>query len=257
VLVVATGLLLATGLATATGAGAASGRTRWAFPLAGAPVVVHPFDPPGSPWGAGHRGVDLGAAPGAQVLASGPGVVSYAGRVAGLGVVSIAHPDGTRTTYQPVRPLVRRGERVLAGTPIARLSTVGSHCLPSACLHWGRRRGDTYLDPMALVGGAPVRLLPVWGSAGSVSTPAPGRRAAGSAGPVARAGPAGSTGARATPLHARAVRASSPVGRVSGWGGLGLVAALALTALRTRRRTGAQLRAGGQRKDGSSAASRA
>jgi hypothetical protein len=252
VLVLAIGLLLATALATATGAGAASERSRWAFPLAGPPLVVHPFDAPRSPWGAGHRGVDLAAAPGTQVLAAGPGVVSYSGRVAGVGVVSVAHPDGTRTTYQPVRPLVRPGERVLAGTPIGRLGTVGSHCLPSACLHWGRRRGDTYLDPMALVGGGPVRLLPVWRPAGSASAPAP-RGYTRSAGPAARVAPAGSAAASATPLHARTVRASSPVGRASGWGGLGLVAALALTALPTTRRSERR----GQRNDGSSAARRA
>ena len=38
--------------------------------------------------------------------------------------------------------------------------------LPAACLHWGLIEGDgdarTYLDPLSLVGGGPVRLLPLW-----------------------------------------------------------------------------------------------
>ena len=39
---------------------------------------------------------------------------------------------------------------------------IGTHCLPAACLHWGLRAGDTYLDPLQLVGGPmPVRLLPL------------------------------------------------------------------------------------------------
>ena len=50
---------------------------RW--PLAGAPVVDRAFTPPTSAWGAGHRGVDLRATAGQQVLSAGPGQVSYAG----------------------------------------------------------------------------------------------------------------------------------------------------------------------------------
>ena len=41
-----------------------------------------------------------------------------------------------------------------------------SHCFPAACLHWGLIEGtgdgQVYLDPLSLVGGGPVRLLPLW-----------------------------------------------------------------------------------------------
>ena len=69
--------------------GAPAGGYRW--PVAGTPEVTRPFDPPPRPWLPGHRGVDLAAAPGALVLAAGPGVVAFAGSVAGTGVVSIDH----------------------------------------------------------------------------------------------------------------------------------------------------------------------
>jgi murein DD-endopeptidase MepM/ murein hydrolase activator NlpD len=67
----------------------------------------------------------------------------------------------TRTTYEPVLATVSRGDRVAAGDRIGRLTGARSHCAPRACLHWGLRRGETYLDPLTLVDAPrPVRLLP-------------------------------------------------------------------------------------------------
>jgi hypothetical protein len=55
---------------------------------------------------------------------------------------------------------------------IGSLAWFGTHCLPAACLHWGLRAGNTYLDPLQLVGGPlPIRLLPL-GSAAPLSRPA-------------------------------------------------------------------------------------
>jgi murein DD-endopeptidase MepM/ murein hydrolase activator NlpD len=132
------------------------------WPLSPAPEVVRGFDPPDDPWGSGHRGVDLRGSPGQRVVAALPGEVSFAGMLAGRGVVVVAHDDGTRTTYEPVAASVRVGDRVAGGDPLGRLTWAGTHCPPDACLHWGWRRGDTYLDPLTLVGGGPVRLLPLW-----------------------------------------------------------------------------------------------
>jgi murein DD-endopeptidase MepM/ murein hydrolase activator NlpD len=142
----------------------ASGDT-WTWPLSGSPPVVRGFQAPAMPWSAGHRGVDLLAEPGAVVVAAGEGVVSYAGRVAGRGVVSVAH-GSLRTTYEPVRATLAAGARVEAGAVVGRLEGRPSHCAPRSCLHWGLRRGDTYLDPLSLVGRGPTRLLPLWERAG-------------------------------------------------------------------------------------------
>jgi murein DD-endopeptidase MepM/ murein hydrolase activator NlpD len=141
---------------------------RW--PLAGTPTVVVPFNPPAQPWLPGHRGVDLASTPGADVFAAGAGTVAFAGTVAGVGVVSVDHAGGLRTTYEPVRPIVRRGQPVAAGTVIGVLLAGHPSCPVgiAACLHWGLRRGDTYLDPLLLLGLAPVRLLPV----GPIAKPA-------------------------------------------------------------------------------------
>lgn len=138
-----------------------------AWPLAGTPRVVAAFSPPSQRWERGHRGVDLAGAPAAPVLAALPGVVSYAGRIAGRGVVVVDHGT-TRTTYEPVLAEVATGDPVAAGERIGWLHTTGSHCAPAACLHWGWRQGEVYLDPLDLVGGGGVRLLPLWALPGPV-----------------------------------------------------------------------------------------
>ena len=131
------------------------------WPLTPVPQVARGFDPPDLPWGSGHRGVDLLGSPGQQVRAAMAGRVSFAAGLAGLGVVVVDH-GATRPTYQPVTSLVPVGTRVAAGQAIGTLELGGSHCFPAACLHWGWRRGDHYLDPLRLVGLGPVRLLPLW-----------------------------------------------------------------------------------------------
>jgi murein DD-endopeptidase MepM/ murein hydrolase activator NlpD len=95
------------------------------------------------------------------VLTAGDGVVMFAGMVAGRPVVSIDHADGLRTTYEPVDPSVAAGARVTRGSPIGTLAAGHAGCPVSACLHWGLRRGETYLDPMILLRLPDVRLLPV------------------------------------------------------------------------------------------------
>jgi len=103
--------------------------------------------------------VDLAGEPGQQVTAAVGGRVTYAGSLAGRGVVVVTH-GRSRTTYEPVDPAVRVGEAVAAGEVLGRLQAGGSHCLPAACLHWGLIQGETYRDPLSLVGAGPVRLLP-------------------------------------------------------------------------------------------------
>jgi len=129
------------------------------WPLTGAVWVVAGYDPPAQRWNAGHRGVDLAAHRGAAVLAAAAGRVSFASRLAGRGVVVVDH-GSVRTTYEPVDALAAVGDGVEAGAVIGRLGR-GGHC-SSSCLHWGLKRGDTYLNPLLLVGGGEsvLRLLP-------------------------------------------------------------------------------------------------
>jgi murein DD-endopeptidase MepM/ murein hydrolase activator NlpD len=205
---------VAAGVATAARAGPTG--SAWTWPLSGRPQVVRGFQPPAAPWGAGHRGVDLGSESGALVLAAGTGVVSYAGVVAGRGVVSIVHGP-LRTTYEPVRATIRAGARVAAGAVIGHLDSRPSHCAPRACLHWGLRRGDTYLDPLTLVGGGPTRLLPIWGTGPplQVRPNLPPSSLAADPAPVSRQ-PFDDARARAGPVHARPARPAGPAPDAAG-----------------------------------------
>ena len=141
--------------------GAVPAVVRYRAPLAGRVVVLRPFDPPATRYGAGHLGVDLAAVSGSPVLAAAAGVVTFAGRVAGRGVVVLRHPDGIRTEYEPVVPAVHPGSALGAGAMLGSLSGRHRGCA-AACLHWGARRGERYLDPLSLLQPlGRVRLVPV------------------------------------------------------------------------------------------------
>ncbi|MFD8304847.1 peptidoglycan DD-metalloendopeptidase family protein [Streptomyces sp. NPDC059690] len=139
-----------------------------AWPVGAHPVVLRGWEPPATVYGPGHRGVDLAAPAGTAVRAVAAGRVSFAGRVAGRGVVSV-ELTGTalRTTYEPVRASVRKGDEVAAGEVVGVVEPTGGHCAV-ACVHWGLLSGRTYLDPLSLLPpwllhGGPSRLLPVLG----------------------------------------------------------------------------------------------
>ncbi|MGI5168103.1 M23 family metallopeptidase [Spirillospora sp. CA-253888] len=156
--------------------GAPPPQSQWRWPL-GPPVphVLRAFAPPPAPWLPGHRGVDLAARAGQPVYAAGRGMVSYAGRLAGRGVIAISH-GALRTTYLPVRSTLRPGHRVAPGARIGTVEHVPVHCAV-ACLHWGLRNASGYLDPLLLVRPR-IRLLPRWPNhpaapAGSAAPTAP------------------------------------------------------------------------------------
>ncbi len=140
------------------------------WPVGTRPVVLRGWEPPATPYGPGHRGVDLAADGGEPVRAVAAGRVSFAGQVAGRGVVSV-ELAGTgeaplRTTYAPVEAAVKKGDEVAAGELLGTVRPTGPHC--TACLHWGLLRGEVYLNPLSLLppwllNAGPSRLLPVLG----------------------------------------------------------------------------------------------
>jgi hypothetical protein len=153
--------------------------------------------------------VDLSGSLGQPVLAAHVGSVTYAGRLAGRGVVVVTR-GAERTTYEPVDALVEVGDTVTAGQVLGRLELFGSHCWPRACLHWGLLRGERYLDPLTLVGSGPVRLLPLGtGTGAPLAAPALPTAAPGlSLGRVAPWLPGATAGLRS-------IQAGTPL--VTGW----------------------------------------
>jgi murein DD-endopeptidase MepM/ murein hydrolase activator NlpD len=142
----------------ATGGGSSGRWLHW--PLQGAFQVTRRFLPPPTPYGRGHRGVDLATAENAVVRAGRDGVVVFAGNVGGRGVVSLTHPDGTRTTYEPLLPRVAAGQRLRTGDELGLLQPGHPGCPRRTCLHWGLLDGQTYLDPLGALAFTRVRLLP-------------------------------------------------------------------------------------------------
>jgi murein DD-endopeptidase MepM/ murein hydrolase activator NlpD len=136
-------------------------RGPFAWPLSPQPTVLRRFEPPRTQWSAGHRGVDLLAAVGQPVLSAGDGIVAFSGVIAGRGVITVRHSGGLRTTYEPVDERLASGTVVHRTTRIGVVSPTPGHCLPRQCLHWGAISGQTYRDPLSLLGfGRPI-LLPL------------------------------------------------------------------------------------------------
>jgi hypothetical protein len=133
-------------LLTTVPAGALAGP--WSPPVSG--PVVRGFDPPDSPFGPGHLGVDYAVAPGTAVRAAGAGVVVFAGRVGeGLHVV-VRHDGDVRTTDSFLATI-----EVVAGQTVGRGAILGTSGGTgpghgAAILHFGVRVGATPVDPMLL-----------------------------------------------------------------------------------------------------------
>ena len=135
----------------------------WSDPVAGTPHpsrVTRSADIPEKNWLPGHRGVDLAAEVNAEILAAGDGTVAFAGYVAGTPVISIDHPEGIRTTYEPVRAAVTQGEDVREGQVIGHLARDSQRKHDG--LHWGALIAkDTYINPLTLLDIPVIRLKPV------------------------------------------------------------------------------------------------
>lgn len=144
-----------------------------ALPLASALVLNAPvppliplrvtaaFAPPTTPWGAGHRGVDLAGNTDQPVASLSSGRIGFSGSIGGKAVVTVHLEDGRRVTYEPVISELREGDAVRPGQIIGLLAAAGGHCGGRAgCLHIGLLRGAEYLDPLTLL--APRAVLKPW-----------------------------------------------------------------------------------------------
>jgi murein DD-endopeptidase MepM/ murein hydrolase activator NlpD len=120
----------------------------WTWPTEGSASIVRDFRAPSTPWGPGHRGLDL-AAKGPNIVAPIGGVVSFSGLVAGRGVVTIRTTEGVLISMEPVAALVTEGDHVSQGQRIATLEP--GHCA-EPCLHLGLREGGEYRSPRRELG---------------------------------------------------------------------------------------------------------
>ena len=158
-------------------------RLRYRSPTAESrPRVIRPFENPAQRWSAGHRGVDLAVPENdRRVYTPAPGKVVFSGTVVNRKVLVLAHPDGRRSTFEPMDEALPVGTTVTAGDVIGTVAVTASgnsersyrRC-STPCLYWGVRQGGArgdgsgktaeYINPMSLLGSKePSILLPVPG----------------------------------------------------------------------------------------------
>ena len=158
-------------------------RLRYRSPTAESrPRVIHPFKKPAQRWITGHRGVDLAVPENdRRVYAPAAGKVVFSGTVVNRKVLVLGHPDGRRSTFEPMDEALPVGTTVAAGEVIGTVAvTAGGNgerpyrrC-STPCLYWGVRQGGArgdgsgkaaeYINPMSLLGSKePSILLPVPG----------------------------------------------------------------------------------------------
>jgi murein DD-endopeptidase MepM/ murein hydrolase activator NlpD len=95
-----------------------------------------------------HDGIDIAAPEGTPIGAAAEGQVVYAGSQSGYGsIVIVRHEAGLLTLYAHASAvLVRQGERVAAGQPIARVGRSGRTSGPH--LHFEVREGTRPRNPL-------------------------------------------------------------------------------------------------------------
>jgi murein DD-endopeptidase MepM/ murein hydrolase activator NlpD len=104
--------------------------------------VVDPYRAPAHRYASGNRGLEYATGRGTPARSIGPGVVAFAGPVAGRLVVSVVHPGGLRSSLTGLASVVVRVGAVVDGSTV--LGVTGDR------LHLGVRRGGEYLDPATL-----------------------------------------------------------------------------------------------------------
>lgn len=122
----------------------------------GSPPGVWPTNGPhtlsGNPYGPSHLGIDITATSSTVVLASGSGIVVYAGwSSSGYGnVVQIDHLDGYSTVYAHLSQInVGMCQQVLAGQAIGLAGTTGNST--GVHLHFEVRQGNVNINPWGIL----------------------------------------------------------------------------------------------------------
>jgi murein DD-endopeptidase MepM/ murein hydrolase activator NlpD len=129
----------------------------WSWPLAGPHTISRNYEAPSVFYGPGHRGIDLVAQPGQEVVAPADGVVHFVGTVVDRELISLGHGQYL-STFEPVTSTLVKGEKVLRGQVIGTVG-ISTHC---TCLHMGARQGREYLSPLSFLAVIPPAVLLPW-----------------------------------------------------------------------------------------------
>lgn len=158
-------LLIVSGLSTALMSSPVSAHATslapdvpWLWPVEGEHSIRLDYQAPLTEYSRGHRGIDLAADVGREVRAPAAGIITFAGAIAGRGVLSM-RVDSLLLSFEAVSPVVSEGDEVFRGQVIATVA-IGSHC--DECLHVGVRRNGLYLSPLRFLTRVPLSNLELW-----------------------------------------------------------------------------------------------
>ena len=121
----------------------------WVWPVGGNQVIIRDFIAPETPWGPGHRGIDIDASHSPTLRAPVSGRLRFVGGVVNRGVVTIETREGFLVSMEPVTIDLPSGTMVRAGQKIGTVDS--GHC-PRRCLHLGLRIDSQYVSPAAFLG---------------------------------------------------------------------------------------------------------
>ena len=105
----------------------------------------------GARWGRAHQGVDLAGPVGTPIMATGDGVVTFAGRQSGYGnLIKVEHALGTETRYGHLSKInVKVGQKVSRGSLIGAMGNTGRSTGPH--LHYEVRVNGKAVNPMSFI----------------------------------------------------------------------------------------------------------
>ncbi|MGJ0388062.1 murein hydrolase activator EnvC family protein [Microbacterium sp. CGR1] len=129
----------------------------WTWPFDAARAVAKPYRAPAHEYGTGHRGVDIVSAQSGTVRAPADGVIAFRGTVVDRPLITIEHPGGYVSTFEPVTSDLSPGDIVAAGDEIGIVAS-GGHASPGT-MHLGVRFDGDYVNPMLLFGEVPRAVL--------------------------------------------------------------------------------------------------
>ena len=127
--------------------------------------IIRFFEPPATPFSAGHRGIDIAVPFGTPIHAPAAGTVTFAGWIAGSMFMTLDHGDGVRTSYSWLSGFaVAKGDSVHRDEVIA-YTGHGHPDVVTPHLHFSARVNGVYVDPLLLLEGLDlvtlIRLAPL------------------------------------------------------------------------------------------------
>lgn len=131
---------------------------RWLWPVPTNHSLSTPYRAPASPYGPGHRGIDILVAEGTAIVSPASGTLAVAQWVVDRDVVTLRVDSDWLISFDGATGDVPVGSAVSGGQTLAHVAPT-PHC---SCVHVGVRfRGD-YVNPMLIWGEVPRAVLLPW-----------------------------------------------------------------------------------------------